>query len=57
VTIAVKEGGFDKAKPSYLREQGKIEHYRFAQSPNFTDKSVKDVKSGITACKVCPGVA
>lgn len=52
VTIAAKEGGFERAKPSTLQAQGTISKYRFAQSANYTDKSVKDVQSGITACKV-----
>lgn len=52
VTIAVKEGGFDNARPSALQARGALEHHRFAQSPNFTDKSVNDVQTGITACKV-----
>ncbi|THY19387.1 peptide transport protein PTR2 [Aureobasidium pullulans] len=51
VTIAVKEGGFDKAMPSALLAQGTFARHRFAQSPNYNDKSVKDVQSGITACK------
>jgi hypothetical protein len=53
VTIAVREGGFDNARPTALRAQGALERHHFAQSPNFTDESVKDVQSGITACKVC----
>lgn len=52
VTIAIKEGGFDKAKPSALEAQGILSRHRFAQSPNYTDKAVKEVQSGITACKV-----
>ncbi|KAG9959601.1 peptide transport protein PTR2, partial [Aureobasidium melanogenum] len=51
VTIAAKEGGFEQAKPSSLQAQGTLNKHRFAQSPNYTDKSVKDVQSGITACK------
>jgi hypothetical protein len=53
VTIAVKEGGFDNARPTALQARGALERHHFAQSPNFTDESVKDVQSGITACKVC----
>ena len=53
VTIAAKEGGFENARPSALQARGALERHHFAQSPNFTDKSVKDVQSGITACKVC----
>ncbi|KAH0200044.1 hypothetical protein KCU99_g6471, partial [Aureobasidium melanogenum] len=52
ITIAVKEGGFDKAKPSSLQAQATLDKHRFAQSPNYTDKSVKDVQSSITACKL-----
>lgn len=52
VAIAVKEGGFDKAKPSALEAQGTLSRYHFAESPNYTDRSVKEVQSGITACKV-----
>ncbi|KAE8836381.1 hypothetical protein HRS9139_04479 [Pyrenophora teres f. teres] len=51
VVIAIKEGGFEKAKPSALEAQGTLSRHRFAQSPNYTDKSVKEVQSGITACK------
>ncbi|KAL6171719.1 hypothetical protein ACJQWK_02725 [Exserohilum turcicum] len=51
VAIAVKEGGFDKAKPSALEAQGTLSRYHFAESPNYTDRSVKEVQSGITACK------
>ncbi|RMZ73600.1 POT family [Pyrenophora seminiperda CCB06] len=39
VTIAVKEGGFDKAKPSALEARGALSRHRFAQSPNYTDRS------------------
>jgi POT family proton-dependent oligopeptide transporter len=52
VTIAVKEGGFENARPSTLQARGTLERHRFAGSSNFTDKAVKDVQSGITACKV-----
>jgi POT family proton-dependent oligopeptide transporter len=53
VTIAVKEGGFDNARPSALQARGALERHSFAQSSNFTDESVNDVQTGITACKVC----
>jgi POT family proton-dependent oligopeptide transporter len=53
VSIAVKEGGFENARPSALQARGALERHRFAGSPSFTDKAVKDVQSGITACKVC----
>ncbi|XP_014557152.1 hypothetical protein COCVIDRAFT_26212 [Bipolaris victoriae FI3] len=51
VAIAIKEGGFEKAKPSALEAQGTLSRHRFAQSPNYTDRSVKEVQMGITACK------
>ncbi|USP80440.1 hypothetical protein yc1106_07714 [Curvularia clavata] len=51
VAIAVKEGGFEKAKPSALEARGTISRHPFAQSPNYTDRSVKEVQMGITACK------
>ncbi|KAI4854458.1 peptide transport protein PTR2 [Aureobasidium sp. EXF-8845] len=51
VSIAVKEGGFENARPSALQARGALERHRFAESPSFTDKAVKDVQSGITACK------
>lgn len=53
VTVAVKRGGFDNARPSALQARGALKRHHFAQLPHFTDKSVKDVQSGITACKVC----
>lgn len=57
VAIAIKEGGFEKAKPSALEAQGTLSRHRFAQSPNYTDRSVKEVQMGITACKVSPASA
>ncbi|KAJ5062757.1 POT family-domain-containing protein [Bipolaris maydis] len=51
VSIAIKEGGFEKAKPSALEAQGTLSRHRFAQSPDYTDMSVKEVQMGITACK------
>ncbi|EUC39969.1 hypothetical protein COCMIDRAFT_41624 [Bipolaris oryzae ATCC 44560] len=51
VAIAIKEGGFEKAKPSALEVQGTLSRHPFALSPKYTDKSVKEVQMGITACK------
>ncbi|KAF7441413.1 PTR2-domain-containing protein [Pyrenophora tritici-repentis] len=44
---------FIKTPPhgSAVIDAGTLSRHRFAQSPNYTDKSVKEVQSGITACK------
>ncbi|KAL3443013.1 POT family-domain-containing protein [Aspergillus insuetus] len=52
VHIAIAERSFQKAKPSALRENGKIDHYPFANKSGYTDYSVEKVKTGITACKL-----
>jgi hypothetical protein len=52
VHIAIAERSFEKAKPSALRENGKFDHYPFANKSGYTDYSVEKVKTGITACKV-----
>ncbi|KAL4744047.1 POT family-domain-containing protein [Aspergillus similis] len=52
VHIAVAERGFEKAKPSVLREQGKLGQYPFASRSDYTDYSVEKVRTGITACKL-----
>ncbi|KAL3496084.1 POT family-domain-containing protein [Aspergillus germanicus] len=52
VHIAIAERSFEKAKPSSLREGGKIDHYPFANKSGYTDYSVEKVKTGITACKL-----
>lgn len=51
-TITIKEGGFKKAKLSALGAQGTLSRRHFAQFPNYTDRSIKEVQMGITACKV-----
>ncbi|KAL5338359.1 POT family-domain-containing protein [Aspergillus crustosus] len=52
VHIAITERSFEKAKPSVLREQGRLDRYAFATRPDYTDYSVDKVRSGITACKL-----
>ncbi|KAL3489913.1 POT family-domain-containing protein [Aspergillus germanicus] len=52
VHIAIAERSFEKAKPSALRENGKIDHYPFANKSGYTDYGVEKVKTGITACKL-----
>ncbi|KAL2867484.1 POT family-domain-containing protein [Aspergillus lucknowensis] len=52
VHIAIAERGFENAKPSVLREQGKLGQYPFANRSDYTDYSVEKVRTGITACKL-----
>jgi POT family proton-dependent oligopeptide transporter len=52
IKIALKERSFEKAKPSVLRENQRLEMYTFAQSTIYTDTYVEQVKSGLLACKV-----
>jgi POT family proton-dependent oligopeptide transporter len=52
IKIALREKSFEKAKPSVLRENQRLEMYAFAQSTNYTDTYVEQVKSGLLACKV-----
>ncbi|KAL4883585.1 POT family-domain-containing protein [Aspergillus karnatakaensis] len=52
VHIALAERSFEKAKPSALREQGRLERYAFANRADYTDYSVDKVRSGVTACKL-----
>jgi POT family proton-dependent oligopeptide transporter len=52
IKIALREKSFDKAKPSVLRENQRLEMYTFAQSEQYTDSYVEQVKSGLLACKV-----
>ncbi|KAL3425241.1 peptide transporter ptr2-like protein 1 [Phlyctema vagabunda] len=51
ISIAIKEKGFDNAKPSMLREHGREGLYKFAQSSSYTDDRVEKVRTGVTACK------
>ena len=52
IKIALKEKSFEKAKPSVLRDNQRLEMYAFAQSAIYTDTYVEQVKSGLLACKV-----
>jgi hypothetical protein len=52
ISIAIKERGFENAKPSMLREHGKENKYAAAHSALYTDDGVEKVRTGITACKV-----
>jgi POT family proton-dependent oligopeptide transporter len=52
IKIALKEKSFEKAKPSVLRDNHRLEMYKFAQSVNYTDTYVEQVKSGLLACKL-----
>lgn len=52
IKIALRERSFDNAKPSVLRENQRLEMYSFAQSDQYTDSYVEQVKTGLLACKV-----
>ena len=52
ISIAISEKGFENAKPSMLREHGRLDSYAFAQMSSYTDERVESVRTGITACKV-----
>ena len=52
IKIALKEKSFEKAKPSILRDNHRLEMYAFAKSATYTDTYVEQVKSGLLACKV-----
>ncbi|KAG2421727.1 hypothetical protein HFD88_005703 [Aspergillus terreus] len=52
VHIALAEKSFENAKPTLLREHGKLDRYPFANCAEYTDYSVEKVKTGITACKL-----
>ncbi|KAL3458162.1 POT family-domain-containing protein [Aspergillus heterothallicus] len=52
VHIAIAERSFEKAKPSVLRQNGKLDRYPFANKSDYTDYSVEKVRTGMTACKL-----
>lgn len=60
IHVAIAEKGFGNAKPSILREHGRLDRYSITSSDKYTDQSVMKVKSGLTACKagrpVYPGL-
>jgi POT family proton-dependent oligopeptide transporter len=51
-TIACRERGFMKAKPSVLDEAGKSDKYAFSRQSRYTDAYVEDVQRGVKSCKV-----
>jgi POT family proton-dependent oligopeptide transporter len=50
--IACRERGFQKAKPSVLRETGKNGKYKHSCQARYTDAYVEDVQRGVKSCKV-----
>lgn len=51
-TIACREKGFDKAKPTVLETSGKSTKYAFSQQERYTDSYVEDVQRGVKSCKI-----
>lgn len=51
-SIAIKEKGFDNARPSVLRERGFADKYPIACQERYTDAYVEDVQRGLKSCKV-----
>jgi POT family proton-dependent oligopeptide transporter len=51
-TIAVREKGFQSAKPSALAEANKGNRYKFSREERYTDTYVEDVRRGVKSCKV-----
>lgn len=51
-SMAIKERGFDNARPSVLRERGRSERYPITTQERFTDEYVGDVQRGLRSCKV-----
>jgi POT family proton-dependent oligopeptide transporter len=51
-TIACRERGFAKAKPSMLAEAGKSDKYTFSRQSRYTNAYVEDVQRGVKSCKV-----
>jgi POT family proton-dependent oligopeptide transporter len=51
-TIAVREKGFQNAKPSALAEAHKDDKYKFSRETRYTDNYVEDVRRGVKSCKV-----
>jgi POT family proton-dependent oligopeptide transporter len=51
-TIACRERGFMKAKPSALVEAGRSDKYAFSRQSRYTDAYVEDVQRGVKSCKV-----
>ncbi|KAH7401170.1 POT family-domain-containing protein [Phaeosphaeria sp. MPI-PUGE-AT-0046c] len=51
-TIACRERGFQKAKPSVLSEAGKNDKYTISRQSRYTDAYVEDVQRGVKSCKI-----
>ncbi|KAL6400986.1 putative PTR2-Di-and tripeptide permease [Ilyonectria robusta] len=51
-SVAIKERGFDNARPSVLRERGHDEKYPIASQERYTDAYVGDVQRGLKSCKM-----
>jgi POT family proton-dependent oligopeptide transporter len=51
-TIAVREKGFQNAKPSALAESNKGDRYKLSREERYTDTYVEDVRRGVKSCKV-----
>lgn len=51
-SIAMKEHGFDNARPSVLRQRNRSEKYPLASQERYTDEYVGDVQRGLKSCKV-----
>lgn len=51
--IAIKEHGWENARPTSLRERGHAEKYPITSQERYTDQYVGDVRTGLKSCKVC----
>lgn len=51
-SIAIKEKGFENARPFVLRQNGRSEKYPIASQERYTDAYVGDVQRGLKSCKV-----
>ncbi|KAJ4256217.1 hypothetical protein NW762_009295 [Fusarium torreyae] len=51
-TIAIREKGFENARPSMLIEHGHNDKYPLASQERYTDEYVGDVQRGLKSCKV-----
>ncbi|KAG9503325.1 hypothetical protein J7337_006170 [Fusarium musae] len=51
-SIAIKEKGFDNARPSVLRATGHSDKYPLASQERYTDEYVGDVQRGLKSCKM-----
>ncbi|RGP68723.1 putative ptr2-di-and tripeptide permease [Fusarium sporotrichioides] len=51
-SIAIKEKGFQNARPSVLRDRGHSDKYPLATQERYTDAYVGDVQRGLKSCKM-----